>query len=70
MPDGSDGNEFCRLLTQRKVAAVPGSAFMADESKICPSFRLNFSMPTEENIEKGVAIRTDTVKEYLDNRSC
>ena len=41
---------------ERKVAVVPGNAFYDDDSKPCQSFRMNFSMPSDEDIVKGVAI--------------
>jgi len=33
---------------------VPGSAFLCDTAATSPSFRLNYSTPTDEQIEEGV----------------
>lgn len=53
MPSGSDMLDFCKKLTQRKVCVVPGNAFMTDDMP-CDSFRINFSTPTDEQLEKGI----------------
>ena len=50
---------------ERKVAVVPGNAFCSDESAVSHSFRLNFSTPTDEQIEKGVKILGAAAKELL-----
>lgn len=65
MPDEFDGNEVCKTLTQKKVAAVPGSAFLVDESKKSPALRLNFSMSTEEQLEKGIDILAGVLNDYI-----
>ena len=56
LPDGVDMIDFCRKAVERKVAIVPGSAFMMKESDATQSFRLNFSTPTDEQIVEGVKI--------------
>ena len=53
LPNGSDGAALCRLFSEKKVAAVPGSTFMVDEHAVCPAIRLNLSMPSSEQIKKG-----------------
>jgi 2-aminoadipate transaminase len=52
--DGSDGMHIAKAAGQRKVAIVPGSAFSPDESAAVSAIRLNFSLPNEEQIRKGV----------------
>jgi 2-aminoadipate transaminase len=64
LPDGMDGTEFCRLAKEKKVMAVPGSAFLCDESGSSGAIRLNFSLPSVEQIEKGVARLGGTYKEF------
>ncbi len=61
LPDG-DMNYFCKKAVQNKVAVVPGNAFLTDETQPCLSFRLNYSTPTDEQIEKGVAILAQVAK--------
>lgn len=65
LPDGYDGMEFCRICAASKVAAVPGSAFSVDENEIVPAFRLNFSLPTEEQIKTGISRMSEALSEYL-----
>ncbi len=61
LPAGSDMMGFCREAVQRKVAVVPGSAFMPEAGDQTVSFRMNFSTPTDEQIVKGVAILSDLI---------
>lgn len=56
IPEKYDMNAFCTEAVRRKVAVVPGNAFLTDESAVSHSFRLNFSTPTDEQIDKGVDI--------------
>ena len=56
LPEGQDMNVFCAEAVRNKVAVVPGSAFAADESAVSRSFRMNFSTPTDEQIDQGVKI--------------
>ncbi len=49
-------NAFCKAAVAEKVAVVPGNAFLMNEKDISYSFRLNYSTPTDEQIEKGVEI--------------
>lgn len=65
LPEGVDMLDFCRRAVKNKVAVVPGSAFMMSESEPCGSFRLNFSTPSMEQIEKGVEILGKVLKEML-----
>jgi len=61
LPHG-DMMYFCKKAAENKVAVVPGNAFLVDEREPCLSFRLNFSAPTGEEIEKGVEILSKTAK--------
>lgn len=65
LPDKYDMNEFCRNAVLHKVAVVPGNAFLADESAVSHSFRLNYSTPTDEQIIKGVELLSEVAKETL-----
>jgi 2-aminoadipate transaminase len=65
LPEGYSGNELCALASAKKVACVPGNAFDPTEDPSNPGFRLNFSMPSPEQIEKGCKILGDCIKEYL-----
>ncbi len=65
LPDRFNMNEFCKGAVQQKVAVVPGNAFTADENAVSHSFRLNYSTPTDEQIEKGVKILGAAAKTLL-----
>jgi len=57
-----DTREVLKKSIERKVAFVPGSNFMCDMDKAYSSFRLNFSMMSDENIEKGIKILAEVIK--------
>lgn len=56
LPQNIDMLEFCKKAVENKVCVVPGNAFLTDESQACNSFRINFSTPTDEQLEKGIKI--------------
>ncbi len=64
LPDNVDMIEYVNKLIKQKVAVVPGTAFMIDDSKPCHYIRLNFSTPSDEDIVKGVKIMGEIAKEY------
>lgn len=57
--------EFCIRAVQNKVCVVPGNAFLTDESEQSSSFRINFSTPTDEQLEKGIKILGKLAEEVL-----
>lgn len=65
LPCGLDSSDFAKKLTEKKLAVVPGSAFLADESGSSSSFRLNYSTPSDEDILRGCEILGSFAKEYL-----
>lgn len=65
LPDGYDGVAFCKLCGTRGVMGVPGSSFSIDENEVSPYIRLNFSLPSFEQIERGVKIMGDTMREFI-----
>lgn len=56
LPGDVDMPAFCKKAVLNKVCVVPGNAFLTDESEECHSFRINFSTPTDEQLEKGIKI--------------
>lgn len=50
---------------KQKVAFVPGAPFMADSSKRCSAFRLNYSTMPDEKIIAGMKILGDTLKTIM-----
>ena len=56
LPADVDMPAFCKEAVLNKVCVVPGNAFLTDENEECHSFRINFSTPTDEQLEKGIKI--------------
>lgn len=56
LPESIDMPKFCKLAVENKVCVVPGNAFLTNENDECHSFRINFSTPTDEQLEKGIKI--------------
>lgn len=65
LPDNVDMLDYVNKLLERKVAVVPGTAFMVDDTKPCSYIRLNFSTPDDESIVKGVEIMGEVAKELI-----
>jgi len=65
LPNGIDGLEFCERLKKDKLACVPGCAFSVDESEKVCAIRLNFSLPSDEQIDRGIAIIGKVLEEYI-----
>lgn len=64
LPDNIDMLDYCKRLVEKKVAVVPGTAFMIDDEAPCHYIRMNFSTPSDENIVKGIEIMAQVLKEY------
>ncbi len=54
LPENCSGLEFCKYATSVGVAAVPGAPFFADNIVDDRGFRMNFSVPSPEQIEEGI----------------
>lgn len=65
LPDGYDAMDFCRKTGEKKVVAVPGSSFSVDEHEITPTFRMNYSLPSEDQIRKGIDLMAEVLKDYV-----
>ena len=65
LPEGYSGHEFCLMASERKVACVPGSAFDPAEWRDNPGVRLNFSMPSLEQIDTGTEILGECLSRFL-----
>ena len=63
LPDEVDMPTFCKKAAENLVAVVPGKAFCVDEQGLSHAFRMNFSTPTNEQIEKAVQILGRLTKE-------
>lgn len=65
MPEGYSGLELHQHATAVGVAAVPGAPFFADNIPDDRGFRMNFSVPSLEQIEEGVARMGKCLYEFI-----
>nr|WP_317413493.1 PLP-dependent aminotransferase family protein [uncultured Solibaculum sp.] len=66
LPEGTDMLGFCKEAVETyRVAVVPGTAFLTDESAPCSSFRLNFSTPTDQQLVEGMEKLGKAAAKYL-----
>ena len=65
LPEGYDSLDFANMAANKGVAFVPGCSIMVNDSDPCPAFRLNYSTPSKENIERGIQILAEAIDEYL-----
>jgi len=63
LPDGADSSVFIKKALEKKVAVVPGTAFNCDTEAPSDSFRLNYSMPSDDDIVRGIKILSDIARE-------
>ncbi len=64
-PESVDITELTARLLEEKVAVVPGSAFYSVQGGVSHSIRLNYSTPSDEQIERGVEILARVSHELL-----
>lgn len=65
LPDRIDLDAVVKCALERKVAIVPGTAFVCDPATPSHSFRLNYSTPSDEQIVRGIEILADVIREML-----
>ena len=63
LPEGTDMKDFLARTIAAKVAVVPGATFLPEPDKACYSFRMNYSMPTIEQIRTGVNALAGVMKD-------
>ena len=64
-PEEVDITALTARLLEEKVAVVPGSAFCSVQGGVSHSVRLNYSTPSDEQIERGVEILARVSRELL-----
>lgn len=64
LPEYVDMPQFVKAAADKNVFVVPGTAFNCDQSAPSSSFRLNYSMPTDEEIRTGIALLSDLVRSF------
>lgn len=65
LPDEVDMLEFVKKAVEKKVAVVPGNAFLMNDTDSTQYIRLNFSTPSDEGIVNGVKALGEVAKEYI-----
>lgn len=65
LPENVDMLEFCKTAVLNKVCVVPGNAFLTDENEKTNAFRINFSTPTDEQLEKGIKILGEVADMFI-----
>ena len=65
LPEHIDVAEFINRAKEQLVFVVTGKAFNCDEGAGTHSFRLNYSMPSDENIDKGIKILGDIIRDMM-----
>ena len=65
MPEGSDVAALIKEAAENKIFVVSGTAFNCDETASTDSFRLNYSMPSLENIDNGIKTLAEIVRRHL-----
>ena len=65
LPEGADALKVTALAKEKGVSVVPGLAFAVKEGENVPFIRLNYSTPSDEQIERGMAILGGVLREYV-----
>ena len=65
LPEDFDVAEFINRAKEQLVFVVTGAAFNCDMSAPTHSFRLNYSMPSDENIDRGIKIHADIIRDMM-----
>ncbi len=61
----ADTLELMQKALEKGVAFIPGYTFMIDTSAVQNTFRLNYSIPSENDIINGIEIIADIIKENV-----
>jgi len=56
VPENIQMLDFVQQAIEQKVCVVPGNAFLTDEQQKSQAFRINFTTPTDAQLEKGIKI--------------
>ncbi len=65
LPEGMDMPQLVKKAVEANIFVVPGTAFNCDETAPSSSFRLNYSMPSEEEIDKGIAVLAEQIRSLM-----
>ena len=65
LPKGSNVAALIKEAAENKIFVVSGTAFNCDENAPTDSFRLNYSMPSLDDIDNGIQKLGEIVRRYL-----
>lgn len=65
LPEKVNMPEFCKYAVENGVATVPGTAFLCDTKSETNYFRINFSTPSNSQIEKGIKKLGEFIKKFI-----
>ncbi|GHV12667.1 aminotransferase [Clostridia bacterium] len=65
LPVGTNMDNFVARCISKKVAVVPGKTFHSNPYERCTSVRLNFSMPSKDQIINGVRLFGEAVSDFV-----
>lgn len=65
LPEGIDTQKLFGEAVEKKVAFVPGAAFMTDAEQVTSSLRLNYSTMPDDKIERGIQILGELLETKL-----
>lgn len=68
LPEGYSGTELGDFTLRNGVAIVPGTCLDVHENPANRGFRLNFSVPSPQQIDRGVQLLAKSVREYLSSK--
>lgn len=63
LPNSINMQEVVERLLNKKVAVVPGNIFYVDQSKECSNIRLNFSTPSEKELELAIELLAEVIRD-------
>jgi len=65
MPEGLSGSDFTEYALKKNVACVPGATFDLAEDRRNRGVRMNFTVPSFEQIERGIEILAGCIGDFL-----
>ena len=65
LPEGTDAAGFIRACVDKNLRIVPGVTFNADTEAPSRCFRLNYSMPSEAQIEEGCRRLGEVARQFV-----
>lgn len=65
LPQNVNMLEYVKKSAENKVALVPGTAFLTDQTKSTQAVRLNFSTPPDDKIVEGLAILKNVAASFI-----